>query len=189
MARFRTYLPWNPPQNPFGVGNLTCHDPSGVAITTPQNPFEVGPSPHNPFEVGNDLSPHNPFEVGNDLSLEENSSQAALTNASALQIKRPLPFEFASVSGGEAVGYAFQRQQKFASASGFFGESALSCEGAPSVTQRTPSVSVLGKTGPDPEIKPQLVGASTGRCLWHYSKRGVAGQYIFSNTLSRGRFT
>ena len=121
-----------PPQNPFGVGNLNCHDPSRVAITTPQNPFEVG------------LSPHNPFEVGSDLPLEENSSQTVPTNVPALQIKGSLPSEFASSSRGGSVGHAFERQQEYVQ------DSVL----------HTHPVSVLGKTGPDPQIKPQLVGAS-----------------------------
>lgn len=138
----------DPSINPFELGNFSS------------NALEVGDLSNNPFGVGN-FDDQRPFTgAGIDCLTEENSSQAVLTNVSALQIKRPLPFEFAPDSGGEPVGYAFQRQQKFASASDVFGEFALPCEGAPSFIQRTPSVPAFGRAGLDPEIKLQMMDTS-----------------------------
>ena len=152
----------DPSNNPFELGNFSS------------NTLKVGDLSDNPFEVGN-FDDQRPFTgTGIDCLTEENSSQAVLTNVSALQIKRPQPFEFAPDSGGEPVGYAFQRQQEFASASDVFGEFALPCEGAPSFIQRTPPVPAFGRAGLDPEIKLQMMDTSPNTGDAAHKQHGIS---------------
>ena len=160
--------------------HLNVNSPENATIETPclqfNSPENVGVGPKNETVVTksteqtanvlNDaFNEERASQIATDeafdfLDPEKNSSQAVLTNGAALQIDGSLPVEFVSVSGGGAVGNVFQRQQKFATASDFCGESALPCEGAPAVIQRMPSVPAFGRAGLDPGSKLQVVGTS-----------------------------